>query len=63
RDPDGNKVEFYSDMTQIALDAAQEPAVWDGGLLETFDQWRLDKFVVPPPTRILPLIEKDGARK
>ncbi|WP_298674102.1 VOC family protein [uncultured Sphingomonas sp.] len=63
KDPDGNNVEFYSDMTQIALDAQHEPAVWDGGTLETFDQWRLEKFVVPPPARILPLLDKDGTKK
>lgn len=57
RDPDGNNVEFYSDMQQIGRDQAHEPQVWDGGLLETFDQWRLEKFVVEPPARIKKIIE------
>ncbi|MDH7972095.1 VOC family protein [Sphingomonas sp. AR_OL41] len=60
KDPDGNNVEFYSDMTQIRPDAPYEPSVWDGEQLETFDRWHLEKFVVPPPARILPLLKRDG---
>ena len=52
RDPDGNNVEFYSDMTQIDADNPYQPSVWQGNKLETFDQWRLEKFVVEPPERI-----------
>lgn len=63
KDPDCNNVEFYSDMTQIPLDQPHEAAVWDGGILETFDRWRLEKFVVPPPARILPLLDRDGGEK
>ena len=59
RDPDGNNVEFYSDMQQIALDEDHQPQVWDGGLLETFDQWRLEKFVVEPPERIKKIIDQE----
>tara|TARA_R110002110_G_scaffold91264_2_gene237518 strand:- start:140388 stop:140936 length:549 start_codon:yes stop_codon:yes gene_type:complete len=58
RDPDGHNVEFYSDMQHIARDAQHQPQVWDGGLLETFDQWRLEKFVVEPPERIKKIIKK-----
>jgi catechol 2,3-dioxygenase-like lactoylglutathione lyase family enzyme len=57
RDPDGNNVEFYSDMQQIPLDQDHQPRVWDGGKLETFDQWRLEKFVVEPPARIKQILK------
>jgi catechol 2,3-dioxygenase-like lactoylglutathione lyase family enzyme len=52
RDPDGHLVEFYSDMEQIAVDADRQAGVWSGAELETFDQWKLEKFVVEPPERI-----------
>jgi len=55
-DPDGHLVEFYSDMEQIALDSDREAGVWRGDVLETFDQWKLDKFVVEPPERIKKII-------
>ncbi|MGI9294483.1 MAG: VOC family protein [Pseudomonadales bacterium] len=58
RDPDDNNVEFYSDMTIIDEQNPYEASVWDGKLLETFDQWRLEKFVVEPPERIKELLEK-----
>jgi catechol 2,3-dioxygenase len=58
RDPDGNNVEFYSDMQQIDRAATHEPRVWDGSVLETFDQWRLEKFVVEPPERIKKILDK-----
>lgn len=58
KDPDGNNVEFYSDMTQITVPSPYKPAVWDGTKLETFDQWRLEKFVVPPPARIQTILDK-----
>jgi catechol 2,3-dioxygenase-like lactoylglutathione lyase family enzyme len=52
KDPDGHNVEFYSDMTMIDDEHPYQPSVWDGSKLETFDQWRLEKFVVEPPERI-----------
>ena len=58
RDPDGHNVEFYSDMQQIGADAAHQPQVWDGGELDTFDQWHLEKFVVEPPERIKKILER-----
>ncbi len=58
RDPDGNNVEFYSDMQQIGLDEKHQPSIWDGGKLETFDQWRLEKFVVEPPERIKKILDQ-----
>jgi catechol 2,3-dioxygenase-like lactoylglutathione lyase family enzyme len=61
KDPDGNNVEFYSDMTQITPDQPYAPSVWDGSRLETFDQWRLDKFVVPPPERVKAMIDRQGS--
>ena len=60
RDPDGNNVEFYTDMTQITPGQPYEPAVWDGKDLATFDRWQLDRFLVPPPARIRALLDKDG---
>ena len=44
-------------MQQIALDEQHRPQVWDGGKLETFDQWRLEKFVVEPPARIKQILD------
>jgi catechol-2,3-dioxygenase len=58
RDPDGNNVEFYSDMRIVDAAHPYAAQVWDGALLETFDQWRLEHFVVPPPERILKLLEE-----
>ena len=51
-DPDGNLVEFYSDMIVVDAGHPHEANVWDGTLLDTFDQWRLEKFVVEPPARV-----------
>lgn len=50
KDPDGNNVEFYCEMLQISEDRPYEPQVWPDGI-ETFDQWNLERFVVPPPDR------------
>lgn len=58
RDPDGNNVEFYTDMTQISAEHPYAPSVWDGKKLETFDRWNLEHFLVEPPARILALIDK-----
>lgn len=57
KDPDGNLVEFYSDMTIIDTENPYSPSVWDGAELETFDQWRLKRFVVEPPERIKKILE------
>jgi len=51
-DPDGNFVEFYSDMTQIDENNPYEPRVWDGSELDTFDIWHLNEFIVDPPERV-----------
>lgn len=60
RDPDGNNVEFYSDMIQIGPDQpAHEPRVWDGGRMETFDRWALSHFLVTPPERIRKLTPRE----
>ncbi|HEV7367772.1 VOC family protein [Arenibaculum sp.] len=48
RDPDGNNVEFYCDMTQVTEEAPYTPRVW-ANTLEAFDQWRFQRFVVAPP--------------
>jgi catechol-2,3-dioxygenase len=52
KDPDGNNVEFYSDMLQVTEEAPYEPSVWSSSEMQTFDQWNLQKFVVDPPERI-----------
>lgn len=57
RDPDGNNVEFYSDMQQIDPGREHQPQVWDGGELDTFDRWHLEKFVVEPPERIKKILK------
>ncbi|KGJ99178.1 VOC family protein [Thalassotalea sp. ND16A] len=58
KDPDGNNVEFYSDMLQITADKPYQPSVWQGSILETFDQWQLKDFVVEPPERITAILKK-----
>lgn len=52
KDPDGNNVEFYSDMLQVTEDAPYQASTWQGNVMETFDQWHLENFVVEPPARI-----------
>lgn len=52
KDPDGNNVEFYSDMIQVDAEHPHTPDVWSGGKMHTFDQWELGKFVVEPPARV-----------
>lgn len=59
KDPDGNNVEFYSDMQQIPLDQEYQVSVWSGRDLHTFDRWNLDRFVVDPPARIQALLDCD----
>ncbi|WP_088329587.1 VOC family protein [Lacimicrobium sp. SS2-24] len=58
KDPDGNNVEFYSDMLQITPDKPYEPSIWPGNKMSTFDQWDLENFVVDPPERIKAIIDK-----
>jgi len=57
RDPDGNNVEFYSDMIQVGPGfPPHDPQVWDGKAMETFDRWSLEHFLVPPPERIAKIL-------
>ena len=51
KDPDGNNIEFYSDMLQITPQSPYTPRVWHDDI-DTFDQWRCEKFVVEPPAAI-----------
>lgn len=60
KDPDGNNVEFYSDMIQVDADHPHTPAIWPGKQMHTFDRWDLEKFVVPPPARIEQLKKGGG---
>jgi len=48
KDPDGNNVEFYSDMRQIDAERPYEPSVWPDAV-ETLDVWRLSRWAVEPP--------------
>ncbi len=57
-DPDGNNVEFYSDMIRVDEQHPHRARIWPGGDMETFDQWHLENFVVPPPARIARLLDK-----
>jgi catechol-2,3-dioxygenase len=50
KDPDGNNVEFYCDMRQVTADNPYDASVWNDDI-DSFDQWRLEKFAVPPPAR------------
>lgn len=63
KDPDGNNVEFYSDMLQVTEDEPYEAKVWDGKELETFDQWHLKEFLVEPPKRISAILNKPEKTK
>jgi catechol-2,3-dioxygenase len=58
RDPDGNNVEFYSDMIFVDQEHPHAARVWPGNEMATFDQWNLERFVVPPPARIAKLLDK-----
>jgi len=51
KDPDGNNIEFYADMRQITAENPYNPKVWNDDI-DTFDQWRCEKFVVEPPAPI-----------
>ena len=48
KDPDGNYVEYYCDMTQIDPEVGYESNVWPNDL-DAFDQWHYKRFVVPVP--------------
>ncbi len=48
KDPDGNFVEYYCEMTQIDPEVGYEARVWPNDL-HAFDQWEFDRFVVPVP--------------
>jgi len=50
KDPDGNNVEFYCEMRQVTPEDPYEASVWNDDI-DSFDQWQLEKFAVPPPER------------
>lgn len=52
KDPDGNNVEVYCDMTQIDTQAEHEPVVWERNI-DAFDQYHFERFVVPPPAHVV----------
>lgn len=60
KDPDGNNIEFYSDMRQITPDNPYQPKVWADDI-DTFDVWRCQKFVVDPPAGIKKKLDKLNA--
>jgi catechol-2,3-dioxygenase len=60
KDPDGNNVEIYCEMTQIGEHDPYEPQVWER-TVESFDQYRFARFVVPPPPHLV--AQKSGGGK
>ncbi|ABB06695.1 VOC family protein [Burkholderia lata] len=52
KDPDGNNVEVYCAMEQIGERDPREPQVWER-TVESFDQYRFARFVVPPPPHLV----------
>jgi catechol 2,3-dioxygenase len=52
KDPDGNNVELYCEMTQIPLGSAHAAQVWERNI-DSFDQYRFARFVVPPPQAVI----------
>ncbi|MES2256959.1 MAG: VOC family protein [Pseudomonadota bacterium] len=52
KDPDGNNVEVYCEMTQIPEGSAHQAQVWERNI-ESFDQYRFKHFVVPPPQAVI----------
>lgn len=52
KDPDGNNVEVYCEMTQIALESDYRPKVWERNI-DSFDQYHFKHFVVPPPQAVI----------
>lgn len=59
KDPDGNNVELYCDMRQITAEQPYSASVWERNV-ESFDQWRFARFVVPPPAALVR--EKQGGK-
>lgn len=59
KDPDGNNVEIYCDMQQIPPGESHQARVWERNV-ESFDQWRFARFVVPPPPAVIK--EKSGQK-
>lgn len=59
KDPDGNNVEIYCEMQQIPADGTHQARVWERNI-ESFDQWRFARFVVPPPPAVVK--EKQGVK-
>lgn len=60
KDPDGNNVELYCEMTQITAERPYEARVWERNI-ESFDQFRFERFVVPPPAAVV--AAKQGGAK
>lgn len=52
KDPDGNNVEVYCEMTQIPPGSDYQAKVWERNI-ESFDQYRFKHFVVPPPQAVV----------
>lgn len=52
KDPDGNNVEVYCEMTQIPEGEPHEAKVWERNI-DSFDQYRFKHFVVPPPQAVI----------
>jgi catechol 2,3-dioxygenase-like lactoylglutathione lyase family enzyme len=52
KDPDGNNVEIYCEMQQIPLGSPHQAQVWERNV-ESFDRWRFERFVVPPPQAVI----------
>jgi catechol 2,3-dioxygenase len=59
KDPDGNNVEIYCDMRQITQSDPYQPSTWERSI-ESFDQWRFARFVVPPPQAVV--ADKQGKK-
>ena len=62
KDPDGNNVEVYCEMTQIGEREAHEPQVWER-TVESFDQYRFERFVVPPPHLVAQKSQQSAQQK
>lgn len=52
KDPDGNNVELYCEMRQVTPEQPYSASVWERNI-ESFDQYRFAKFVVPPPPALV----------
>lgn len=61
KDPDGNNVELYCEMTQISAERPYEARVWERNI-ESFDQWRFERFVVPPPQAVIDAKKGGGSQ-